>query len=40
MMVIEIKTGKKKRIRAAEFIEQWLDDGKEVKYKKIDKEER
>ena len=36
MMVIEIETGKKKRIRAAEFIGQWLTDGKE-KYKKIEK---
>lgn len=36
MMVIEIETGKKKRIRAAEFIGQWLIDGKE-KYKKIEK---
>jgi hypothetical protein len=35
MWVIEIATGNRKRIKAADFIAQWLDD--EPKYEKDEK---
>lgn len=36
MWVIEIKTGKKKNVRIAEIIADWLED--EPKYKMIERE--
>ena len=37
MIVIEVETGKKKRITVAEFIAQWAKDGTSLKYKEIKK---
>jgi hypothetical protein len=37
MTVIEVATGKKKRITVAEFMAQWAKDGTSWKYKEIKK---